>query len=80
MLGIALTHVQDLALGLVELHEVCMGPCLKPVQVPLDGILALQRADRTTQLGVVGRLSADGALNPTVHVANRDVKRHCSQY
>ena len=29
--------MQDLALGLVELHEVCTGPLLKPVKVPLDG-------------------------------------------
>ena len=34
VLGTALTQVQDLALGLVELHEVGMGPPLKPVQVP----------------------------------------------
>ena len=37
VLGIALTHVQDLSLGLVEPHEVCKGPPLKPVEVPLDG-------------------------------------------
>jgi len=35
VLGIAPTHVQDLALGLVEPHEVLMGPLLKLVQVPL---------------------------------------------
>lgn len=34
LLGIALTHVQDLAFGLVELYEFCMSPegekrCLK---------------------------------------------------
>ena len=38
VLVIALTHVQDLALGLVDLHEVRMGPLLKPVKVSLDGI------------------------------------------
>ncbi|PKU29989.1 ubiquitin carboxyl-terminal hydrolase 4 [Limosa lapponica baueri] len=31
--GIALTHRQYLALGLVELHKVRMGPILKPVKV-----------------------------------------------
>jgi len=31
--------VQDLALGLVELHEVHMNPLLKPIKIPLDGIL-----------------------------------------
>ena len=32
-LGIALTELQDLALGLIRLHEVGIGPPLKPVQV-----------------------------------------------
>ncbi|KAK4810926.1 hypothetical protein QYF61_013334 [Mycteria americana] len=41
--GVALTQVQALALGLVELHEGHMGPLLKPVQVPLDGIPSLQQ-------------------------------------
>jgi len=31
VLGITLTQVQDLALGRVELHEIFMGPLLKPV-------------------------------------------------
>jgi len=75
VLGITLTHVQDLALGLVEPHEVRTGPPLKPVKVPLDGILSLQHVDCTTQLGVVGRL-VEGTLNPTV----KDVKQHRSQY
>jgi len=37
MLGIASIQVQDVALDLVELHEVHTGPPLKPVKVPLDG-------------------------------------------
>lgn len=32
ILGIAPTQVQDLALGVVELHEVCIGPSLEPVK------------------------------------------------
>lgn len=48
-----------------------MAQCLKPIQVTLDGISSLY----TTQLGVtyadIGiSLSAEGALNPTVHVTN----------
>ncbi|KAK4822266.1 hypothetical protein QYF61_012105 [Mycteria americana] len=43
--GVALTHVQDLALGLVEPHEVHMGPLLELVQVPLDGILSLRHEE-----------------------------------
>ena len=71
VLGIALTHVQDLALGLVELHEVHMSPLFEPVRVPLDGIPCLQHVDCTTQLDV-GKL-AECALNPTVHVADKDI-------
>ena len=41
VLDIALTQMQDLALVLVELHVVEMGPSLKPVQVPLDSISSL---------------------------------------
>ena len=62
ILGVAQTQVQDLALCLVELHEVCTGSPLKPAKVPLDGIPSLQHVDRTTQLGV-GKL-AEGAVNP----------------
>jgi len=74
VLGIVPIYVQDLALGLGEPHEVCMGPPLKPVKVPLDGIPSLQCVDHTTWLGVVGIL-AESALNPTVRVADKDVKQ-----
>ncbi|KAK4830572.1 hypothetical protein QYF61_011750 [Mycteria americana] len=79
VLGTSPTHVPDLALGPVELHEVHMGPPLKPVKVPLDGIPSLQRVNHTTQLGVIGKI-AEGALNPTVHVSNKYVKQRRSQY
>ena len=74
VLGIVLTHVMDLALHLVELHEVCTGPPLKPAQVPLDDIPSLECVNCTTQLGVIGK------LNPTVHVVNKDVEQRQSQY
>ncbi|PKU42653.1 hypothetical protein llap_7045 [Limosa lapponica baueri] len=74
VLGIAMSCTwQDAELGLAELQEVRMGPPLKPLQVPLGGIPSLQPVDHTTHLGVVGK-HAEGALNPTVHVANKDVK------
>ena len=57
--------MQDLALGLVELREVPMGPLLKPVKGPLDGIPSLKSTNCTSQLGVICKL-AEGALNPTV--------------
>ncbi|PKU47710.1 hypothetical protein llap_1990 [Limosa lapponica baueri] len=77
--GIAMTRVQDLALGLVELHEVRTGPPLTPVQVPLDGIPSLQCIDHAIQLDVISKLAED-ARNPTVCISDKDVKQHWSQY
>ncbi|KAK4808976.1 hypothetical protein QYF61_015210 [Mycteria americana] len=73
ILGIALTQVQDLALRIVEVHEVCMGPLLKPVKVALDGIPSLLRINCTTELGVICKL-AEGALNPTIYITDEDTK------
>jgi len=67
ILGVALTHVQGLALGLVGPHEVHMHPLLELVQVPLDGILSLRCANCTTQLGVICEL-AESALDLAVCV------------
>ena len=78
VLVIAPTHVQDLAFGLERL-EVCTGPPLKDVQDPPDGIPSLQHNGCTTQLGVIGKF-ADGRFNTIVHVPNKDVKHHQSQY
>ena len=63
LLGVALTQVQDLVLGLVEPHEVHMGPLLELVQVPLDGILSVRCVNCTTQLCVICKL-AEGAVGP----------------
>jgi len=60
--GIAPTHVQDLALGLVELHDVHMGPPLKTVRVPLNGIPFFQLVNRSTQLGVTGKLAEQNSV------------------
>jgi len=59
--GFSLTQMQDLALVLIEPHELHTGPFLKLVQVPLDGIPSFWCVNRTTQLGVICKL-ADGAL------------------
>jgi len=56
--------MQDLALSLVEPHEVHTGPFLELVQVPLDGIPSFWCVSCTTQLGVVCKL-AEGALDLT---------------
>lgn len=60
VLGIALTPVQDLALGLVGLC-VHMDLSLKLVKVSLDGI---QRVECTAQPGFIGKL-AEGTLGLT---------------
>ncbi|KAK4833081.1 hypothetical protein QYF61_027743 [Mycteria americana] len=78
-LRIALTQVQDPALGLVEPHEVHMGPLLQLVQVLLGVILSIRHLNRTTQLGVICKL-AEGALDPTVYVNDEDIKQYWSQY
>lgn len=52
---------KDPAFCFIELHEVCISPRLKCVQVPLDGIPPLQCVDCTTQLGGISEL-AEGAL------------------
>ncbi|KAK4827132.1 hypothetical protein QYF61_014526 [Mycteria americana] len=74
ILGVAPTQVHDLAFGLVEPHEVHIGPLLKLVQVPLDGSPSLRHVNCTTQLGVICRL-AEGALNHTVYVVDEDIKQ-----
>jgi len=77
--GIALIQVQDLALGLVEPHEVHTGPLLKLLQVPLDGILSFWCVNCATHVGVICRL-AEGALDPAVCVTDEDFKQYWSQY
>ncbi|KAK4818789.1 hypothetical protein QYF61_019135 [Mycteria americana] len=66
--GVASSQVQDLALGLAELHEVHMDILLKPVKVPF-----LRCINCITQLGVIRKL-AEGALNLTIYVIREDVK------
>lgn len=79
MLGIAITQVQDLARGLIELHEVHKDAVLKPVKILLDGIPFLKQTNCNTQLGVLCKL-AKGALGPFAHVIDEDVKQHWFQY
>ena len=62
--SVTIGQVKDLALGLAEPLDLLMGPLLKLVQVPLDGILSLRHVDHTAQLGIVCKY-AKGALDPT---------------
>jgi len=53
MLRVAPARVQDLALGLVELCEVHVGPLLKPFRVPLGCVHSLKSISCTSQPGVI---------------------------
>ncbi|GAB0181936.1 serine/threonine-protein kinase 3 [Grus japonensis] len=76
---IRLRNKTDLALDLVEPHDIHMGSLLELVQVPLDGILSLRRVNCCTQLGVIGKIPED-VLDPTVCVIDEEIKRYWSQY
>ncbi|KAK4815224.1 hypothetical protein QYF61_022871 [Mycteria americana] len=76
--GVAPTQVQDLTLGLVEPHEVHVGPLLELVQVPLGAIASLRRVNRTTQLGVVCKL-AEGARDRAMSLM-KILGQYWSQY
>ncbi|KAJ7412563.1 hypothetical protein WISP_95661 [Willisornis vidua] len=73
-----LEQVQNHALGLIELHEVLVGPLLKFVQVPLEGNPSFCFVNCTTQLYVICKLGED-ALNPTVFVIDEDTKKRWFQ-
>ena len=63
--GVSPTRVHNLALGVVEAHELHVNPVLKLVQVPWDGISSLSHVNCTIQLGVIRKLD-EGALDPTM--------------
>lgn len=41
-LGVALIQLQDLALGLLEMHQECTSPPLKAIEIPLDALLSIE--------------------------------------
>ena len=73
------TLCRTLHLALLNFMRFTQAHLSKPVKVPLEGIPSLQRVDHTTQLGVVVKF-AESALDPTVRVADKDVKQCRSQY
>lgn len=75
ILGIALIQVQSLAPGLVELHKVCTVPQALKLSRSLWMASHSFSMEHPTELSFVSNL-AEGALNPTVHVASDDVKQH----
>lgn len=59
VLGITLTQVKDLALGLVRLPVVCTNP---PLKVPLGDIQSFQSVNCSTHLGIARKL-AEGVVS-----------------
>lgn len=55
-----------------------MSPLFEPVQVLLDDIPSFYDINSTTQLGIISK-PADGTLDPTVCVPDKDAKEHQSQ-
>jgi len=50
-------------------------PLFECVQIPLDSITSLYFVICTNQLDVISKL-AEGTLNPTVYVTDKDVEEH----
>lgn len=66
---IALTYVEDLALGLAELHDVHMQPILKT----FNAIPSVLHINCTTQLSAIYKL-AESVFNPIIYVKDKDIK------
>ncbi|KAK4808361.1 hypothetical protein QYF61_026964 [Mycteria americana] len=77
--GVAVAQVQDLALGLVEPHTIDLGPSIQPVQVPLQSLPPLKQINTPAQLGVICKL-AEGALDPFIHIIDKDIKQNWPQH
>ena len=71
--------MQDLAFPLVELHNVPVSPFLQHVEVPLNWSTTIWCISRSSQFCTICKLS-DGALYPTIHVMNEEVKEYWPQY
>ncbi|KAK4822662.1 hypothetical protein QYF61_019029 [Mycteria americana] len=77
--GVAVTQVQDLALGLVEPHTIDLSPSIQPVQVPLQSLPTLKQINTPTQLGVICKLT-EGALDPLIQIIDKDIKQNWPQH
>ncbi|KAK4810950.1 hypothetical protein QYF61_013358 [Mycteria americana] len=77
--GVAVSQVQDRALGLVKPHTIDLGPLIQPVQVPLQSLPTLKQINTPTQLGDVCKLT-EGALDPFVQIIDKDIKQNWPQH
>ncbi|PKU40305.1 hypothetical protein llap_9394 [Limosa lapponica baueri] len=77
--GVGVTQVQDPTLGLVNPHTIGLSPSIQPVQIPVGSLLTLKQVDTPTQLGVICKLT-EGALNPLIHIIDKDIKQNHPKY
>ncbi|KAK4818295.1 hypothetical protein QYF61_010437 [Mycteria americana] len=77
--GVAVTQVQDLALGLVKPHTIDLGPSIQPVQVPLQSLPTLKQTNTPAQLGVICKLT-EGTLDTFAQIIDKDVKQNWPQH
>ncbi|RMC05203.1 hypothetical protein DUI87_18387 [Hirundo rustica rustica] len=75
--GVAVTRVQDSALGLVEPLTTGLSPRIQPVQTPLQSLPTLHKINAPAQLSVICELT-EGALNPFIQIIDKDIKQHWS--
>lgn len=72
------TQVQDLVLWFVDLHQICAGPSLQPVEVSLNGSTTVWCLSHSSQVCIVAL--AERAVCPIVQVINGDVKQYLLWY
>ncbi|KAK4827417.1 hypothetical protein QYF61_017847 [Mycteria americana] len=77
--GVVVAQVEDLALGLVEPHTIGLGPSIQPVQIPPYNLPLLKQINTPAQLGVICKLT-EGALDPFIHIVDKDIKQNWPQY
>ncbi|KAK4824042.1 hypothetical protein QYF61_009633 [Mycteria americana] len=77
--GVAVTQVQDLALGLVKPHTIDLVPWIQPVQVPLQSLPTLKQINTPTQLGIICKLT-EGAPHPFIQIIDKDIKQNWPQH
>ncbi|KAK4806807.1 hypothetical protein QYF61_005603 [Mycteria americana] len=55
--GITPCQVQNPAFGLVKFHAIDDCPMLQSIQIPLQGLLSLERVNSTSQFSIISKLA-----------------------
>lgn len=74
-----MTKLQQTVLEFIEPKELHLGSLLEPVYISLNSIPLLTCGTLLTKVGAIIKL-AEGALNSTVSVADKAVKKHKNTY